>query len=142
ALGRPTQTTRQDGSISTVSYSDNCTTTTDEAGKQRRACTDALGRLIEVDEPGDNFSGSQAAGALAINGGLQSKSGVGAVGATRGSATVTISGSNQYIPGDRPPCDPCNPTLYDAGKVFITINGHEYDYFYGSNGNAPDSAAS
>src|SRR5205807_5885247 len=50
-LGRVTQTTKQDGGISTVSYSDNCTTTTDEARKLRRACTDALGRLIEIDEP-------------------------------------------------------------------------------------------
>src|SRR5205807_4580548 len=30
ALGRITQTTKQDGSISSISYSDNCTTTTDE----------------------------------------------------------------------------------------------------------------
>ncbi|HWZ44032.1 MAG TPA: RHS repeat-associated core domain-containing protein, partial [Candidatus Saccharimonadales bacterium] len=53
ALGRVTQTTRQDGSFSTVDYSSgNCTVATDEAGKQRRACNDALGRLVEVDEPG------------------------------------------------------------------------------------------
>src|SRR5437016_7112704 len=29
ALARPVQATRQDGSVSTISYSDNCTTTTD-----------------------------------------------------------------------------------------------------------------
>ena len=29
----------------------DCTDTTDEAGKQRRACTDALGRLVQVVEP-------------------------------------------------------------------------------------------
>ncbi len=53
ALGRVAQVTKQDGSISSVDYSaGNCTTTTDEAGKQRRACSDALGRLAEVDEPG------------------------------------------------------------------------------------------
>ncbi|MBZ5532066.1 MAG: hypothetical protein LAO20_11595 [Acidobacteriia bacterium] len=51
ALDRVTHTTKQDGSISTVSYSDNCITVTDEAGKQRRTCSDALGRLAEVDEP-------------------------------------------------------------------------------------------
>ncbi|HEV3316973.1 MAG TPA: hypothetical protein VG488_08400, partial [Candidatus Angelobacter sp.] len=149
ALGRLTQTTRQDSSISTVSYSDNCTTTTDEAGKQRRACSDGAGRLVEVDEPGDYFPGSQASGSLAINGSLQSKSGVGAIGATRGSATITINGTNQVIPGSpAPPCDPgtiCdntpNPPLYDSGKVYIRINGHEYDYSYGG-GNSPDSSAS
>ncbi|HEV3315945.1 MAG TPA: RHS repeat-associated core domain-containing protein, partial [Candidatus Angelobacter sp.] len=150
ALGRLTQTTRQDGSIGTVSYSDNCTTTTDEAGKQRRACIDGAGRLVEVDEPGDYFPGSQASGALAINGSLQSKSGVGAIGATRSSATITTNGTNQVIPGSpAPPCDPgtiCDntptPALYDSGKVYIRINGHEYDYFYGGGGNSPDTTAS
>src|SRR5205823_13407921 len=57
ALGRITQTTRQDGSINSVSYADNCTTTTDEASKQRRACTEALGRLTSVweDPAGLNY---------------------------------------------------------------------------------------
>jgi YD repeat-containing protein len=57
ALGRATQTIKQDGSISAASYSDNCTITTDEAGKQRRACTDALGRLTGVweDPAGLNY---------------------------------------------------------------------------------------
>jgi RHS repeat-associated protein len=58
-LDRVTQTTKQDGSISRVAYSvltsvaanGDCTVTTDEAGKQRGACSDALGRLVEVDEP-------------------------------------------------------------------------------------------
>ncbi len=58
-LDRVTQTTKQDGSISRVAYnvatfvaaSGDCTQTTDEAGKQRGACSDALGRLVEVDEP-------------------------------------------------------------------------------------------
>src|SRR5205085_11916084 len=54
-LGRVTKTTRQDNSASTADYSsgDNCVISADEAGKQRRACSDALGRLISVDEPGD-----------------------------------------------------------------------------------------
>jgi RHS repeat-associated protein len=57
ALGRVTQVTKQDGSISTVSYSANCTTATDEAGKQRKACSDALGRLTNVweDPSGLNY---------------------------------------------------------------------------------------
>jgi RHS repeat-associated protein len=58
-LDRVTQVTRQDGSISKVQYSivptisvnGDCTITADEAGNQRGACTDALGRLVEVDEP-------------------------------------------------------------------------------------------
>jgi YD repeat-containing protein len=59
ALGRVKQVTKQDGSISRVQYdvatsiavNGDCTVTTDEAGKQRGACSDALGRLVEVDEP-------------------------------------------------------------------------------------------
>jgi RHS repeat-associated protein len=48
ALGRVYQTTRQDGSVNTASYIGNCTTTTDEATKKRKACSDALGRLTGV----------------------------------------------------------------------------------------------
>jgi len=35
----------------TVAANGDCTITTDEAGKQRGTCSDALGRLVEVDEP-------------------------------------------------------------------------------------------
>jgi RHS repeat-associated protein len=53
ALGRAYQTVKQDGSSSSVNYTaGNCTLTTDEAGSQRKTCSDALGRLVEVDEPG------------------------------------------------------------------------------------------
>jgi RHS repeat-associated protein len=56
-LGRITQVTKQDNSSSTVSYSDNCTTATDEVGKQRKSCSDALGRLTGVweDPAGLNY---------------------------------------------------------------------------------------
>ena len=56
-LGRPTRVTKQDGSVSTVSYTDNCTISSDEAGKQRKACSDALGRLTNVweDPAGLNY---------------------------------------------------------------------------------------
>ncbi|HZU31796.1 MAG TPA: hypothetical protein VFB79_11815, partial [Candidatus Angelobacter sp.] len=58
-LDRVTQTTKQDGSVSSVKYSvattvpanGDCNITTDEAGHDRGTCTDALGRLVEVDEP-------------------------------------------------------------------------------------------
>src|SRR5205823_13849008 len=52
ALGRVTQVTKQDGSISVVDYSGgNSVIASDEAGKSRRSFSDALGRLLEVDEP-------------------------------------------------------------------------------------------
>jgi RHS repeat-associated protein len=50
ALGRVTSLLEQDGSTSTTSYSGNCTTVTDEAGKARKSCTDGLGRLTQLFE--------------------------------------------------------------------------------------------
>jgi len=50
ALGRTTQVTRQDGQIVSTTYSANCSTVTDEAGKARKSCSDALGRLTQVFE--------------------------------------------------------------------------------------------
>jgi RHS repeat-associated protein len=141
ALGRVIQTTKQDGGISTVSYSDNCTTTTDEAGKQRRACTDALGRLASVDEPGDSTAGASPV----ANGG-----------GNPATATVSISGSEQSkqtppTPGGPPPlCSPgqlCDGGgggggttnyIYDSGTVAISLGGRVYSTAY----NAADDSAS
>jgi RHS repeat-associated protein len=52
ALGRRTQVTPPSGGFTQYNYSGNAVTTTDPAGKQRKNYSDALGRLIEVDEPG------------------------------------------------------------------------------------------
>jgi RHS repeat-associated protein len=61
ALSRTTKVIPPDGStssnnISTV-YSDNCTTVTDQAGKTRKSCSDALGRLVQIfeDHSGSNL---------------------------------------------------------------------------------------
>lgn len=59
ALGRTVKTVKQDGSVSTSAYSvisatptnGTCVTSTDEAGKQRGACRNGFGELVEVDEP-------------------------------------------------------------------------------------------
>lgn len=59
-LDRVTSVTEQDGSTLQTTYDQTCTVytsavgtlVTDEAGNQRRSCTDSLGRLLEVDEPG------------------------------------------------------------------------------------------
>ncbi len=130
-LDRVTQVTRQDGSISTVAfsviaglhdaipganYTGDCTASFDEAGKQRRACTDALGRLVEVDEPNPAAPATTATGTLTINGSEQSL----ANGAS-GWGTVTISGSEVQICVSGP-CPPHN-LLWDAGNVSITVNG-------------------
>jgi YD repeat-containing protein len=50
SLGRITSILQPDGSTVTTSYTGDCTTVTDEAGKARRSCTDGLGRLTQVFE--------------------------------------------------------------------------------------------
>lgn len=49
-LGRISQVTDQDGSIVSTTYSGNCTTVTDEQGRQRKSCADGLGRMTSVIE--------------------------------------------------------------------------------------------
>jgi RHS repeat-associated protein len=52
-LGRPIKTILPDSAYSTASYSGNCATATDPAGKSRKSCSDGLGRLISVfEDPG------------------------------------------------------------------------------------------
>ena len=54
ALGRNIKTiTTSDGAIVKTDYSGNTVTVTDQAGKQRRSVTNALGQLMRVDEPND-----------------------------------------------------------------------------------------
>jgi RHS repeat-associated protein len=57
ALGRLTVKTQQDGSTVQSSYSNNCTTTTDEVGNKRQNCNDAFGRVSSVweDPSGANY---------------------------------------------------------------------------------------
>lgn len=55
-LGRVLLTTLPDGATIQTSYEGVYTTVTDQAGRQRRQKTDAMGRVVRVDEP--NSSGS------------------------------------------------------------------------------------
>ena len=52
ALGRPKILTHPDGTTLQWTYTGNCTISTDEVGNSWTRCTDALGRLISVLEPG------------------------------------------------------------------------------------------
>lgn len=153
-LSRPVQVTKQDGSVSTVSYTGNCITAMDEAGKQRKSCSDALGRLTEVDEPAGT-PGSPASGGLTIGGTLQSTQ---ATSGTPGTGSVTVSGAEQSKPGtpatagrvsititgaemmtttdpcnnpDLPPGMSCPQTTYDSGTVTVIVNGHSDAWSYG-----------
>lgn len=51
-LGRTIQISAPSGGSASFDYSGNAVTAKDQAGKQRKSYTDALGRLTQVDEPG------------------------------------------------------------------------------------------
>jgi RHS repeat-associated protein len=96
-LGRFTSVTEQDGSIRQVAYNvattiaanGDCTITTDEAGMQRVTCSDALGRLVEVDEPNPGAAATNATGSVTISGSDQ---------ATNVSVSITVAGSGFETP--------------------------------------------
>jgi RHS repeat-associated protein len=149
ALGRSYQTTKQDGSIVSDDYSaGNCVTSTDEAGHQRKSCSDALGRLIEVDEPNAGASGFASQGSVSIGqlsrtpvivgaqppttasgiisiSGIEKSTVVTTQAATSGSANIQIAGldnSQQSCTDPLPPKQPVCHTVYDGGTITITIN--------------------
>jgi RHS repeat-associated protein len=135
ALSRTTKTIKQDSSFTTVKYEDApgdpsgpavvCTTATDEAGKQRQACTDSLGRLVKVLEQNPGAPATFASGSVAVTGTEQSTGGA----ATSGSGTITISGTEQSV------CNFDSCTLpgqftWDTGPVSITVNGVQKSVTY------------
>jgi RHS repeat-associated protein len=78
----------------------NCTMVTDQVGNQRRSCSDPEGRLIEVDEPGNNFPGTPGTGSVTISGTEQSKPGCGGTCYDHGQVTITVNGTqNNYVYG-------------------------------------------
>jgi RHS repeat-associated protein len=129
ALSRTTQTTKQDGSFTTVKYDDTpgdtsgaplvCTTATDESGKKRQACSDALGRLVKVIEPNPGALATNAVGSVTVSGTEQSGN---SQPATPGKATLTISGTEQSVCA-LGPCPPRILFIYDTGTVTVTVNG-------------------
>jgi RHS repeat-associated protein len=104
ALSRVTSGVEQDGSAVSTTYDQTtsnstgtCATVTDEASHKRTTCTDGVGRLVEVDEPG-----------------------VGGGAGTPGTGSVSISGGEQ---GPVNACPPNTCWIYDSGGVTVTVNG-------------------
>ncbi len=140
-LGRTTDVIKPDGNTVHTDYAGNATAVTDETGRQRRTRTDGLGRLVEVDEPGDNYSGIKASGSIVVTGALQSHP----QGGTSASGTVTISGTERTYT-DTSDCDFVNgrrvcATAPDNGSVWISVNGVKETYFFGD-GDGAGSVAS
>src|SRR5882724_9652634 len=129
-LDRVIQTTKQDGSISTVSYDQAapgvqgiCTTSVDEAGKLRRGCSDALGRLIEVDEPNQAATATYAQASVTVGGSEQANPLPGAP----GSGYVDIGGSegtSQVCTDPELPAQPVCHNVPDSGSVSIQVGSY------------------
>jgi RHS repeat-associated protein len=134
-LGRGIKTIKQDGSFTTVQHdapaSDGagssvvCTTATDEGGKQRQVCVDALGRMVKVLEPNPGAAATYATGSVTVSGSEQSSGS-----ATSGTGTVTIGGAEGSVCNSTFGCPPSALT-YDSGPVSITVNGVTKSFTYG-----------
>lgn len=145
ALGRAVQVAPQDGTllpagtpVTQCQINNICTdysnfptvTTTDQTGRMRRTRTDALGRLVEVDEPGigSNMPGSPGSGSINVSGTLTG-------GYATGSVTVTGTVQSLFI-------TVCNDTCIrqrendPGGTVTITVNGHSDSVPYGPGSSA------
>jgi RHS repeat-associated protein len=135
ALSRTLNTTKQDGSVTSVKYEDTpgdtsgaplvCTTATDESGKKRQACSDAFGQLIKVIEPNPGSLATFAAGSVSVSGTEQSTGGA----ATSGTGTVTISGTEQSV-CNFDSCSLPGQFTWDSGPVSITVNGVQKSVTY------------
>jgi RHS repeat-associated protein len=127
ALSRVTKTIKQDGSSSSVQYnapagdgqgsSVVCTTAIDEVGKPRQVCSDALGRMVKVLEPNPGAAATNATGWVTVSGTEQTAN---SQPATSGSATITITGTEQGV-CTHMVAGRCNATLWDTGKVSVTV---------------------
>jgi RHS repeat-associated protein len=123
ALGRTTNVAEPDGSSVQTVYDQTCsasangvgTIVTDETGNNRESCSDSLGRLIEVDEPGAGATMSAAgSGSVTIGGSEQTRSGA----PGSGFATLFSSGSQcVYV------TYPGNYYYSPSGTVSITVSG-------------------
>lgn len=137
ALGRPTVTTLQDGAQAKSTYATNGTTATDPAGIQRRGFSDGLGRLIEVDESGAAFAGTQAQGSVSISGSLGSKP---SIPSSSGQGNVTIKGTEQITVTCARTCT----SHWDTGTVTATVYIPGHTVFtsapYGQNSSAQSLA--
>lgn len=145
-LDRISDVVRQDGGIVHTDYTANVATVSDETQRQRRSTSDALGRLVEVDEQTSQYvpatPGSPAVagtGNVTVNGAEQSTQ-VMTQAATQATGSVTISGAEKRVnPGDCPdPRIACY--LYDSGDVSITVNGAPATVSYGQGSDATSIA--
>jgi RHS repeat-associated protein len=119
-LGRVTLVIPSDGTTTSNNtqflYLGNAVTVTDPAGKQRRSFTDALGRLVQVHEPGWGN-------------------------ATPGTGSVTIGGTLQkFCSEPAPPPQTCGGYTSDAGTVQVTVGSFTATVSYGTIPHSPSTS--
>lgn len=139
ALSRPIEIEPPSQGEQTFEYSGNKVVSTDPAGKKRRHITDALGRLVRVDEPG-----SAGASTVTIDGYTRS---VEASAGTPGTGSATIYGTLAYWEdtSDLSQCwyegglQVC-PRYYDTGYVRITIASTQKTAYYSEGSTATNIA--
>lgn len=128
---RPTQITPPGSAGSyQFGYTGNVTLATDPAGKQRRSTTDALGRLIQVDEPGWGPATS-GSGTISITGNEQWTCKNNNFTATSGGASPSLSS----------PCSPPAIQVFDSGTVSVTVGTYTARASYGQ-GSSTSTVAS
>ncbi len=127
-LGRLTKLIPPDGNADfnnvTTDFSDYPTVTVkDQQGRQLRSTSDALGRLVKVEEPGGTSAPTQGAVSLTVSGTYQWTV-TGGQSATAGAGSVAISGATQSTWVDSDVCNPECQTIevWDSGKVGIRVN--------------------
>lgn len=108
-----------------TAYSGNTTQVTDQTGRSRISKTEGLGRLAEVDEPGNGQQDAITPFAP-------------------GTGTVTISGSEQstvitVVCG--PNGQMCQHTIYDSGSVSVVVNGQTKSAGYSGPTDTPSTIA-
>jgi len=116
ALGRPTSVVEADGSINNTSYAGNSVTAADEVGNRRSTSSDALGRLVQVLEPGGTSAASPGVGSGAVSG-IERSAQVLASPAGSGSGNVQIAGAVQW--------KTIANTASPGGTTRINISGSE-----------------
>ena len=130
ALGRNIKTITPDGAIVKTDYSGSTTTVTDQAGKQRRSVTNALGQLTRVDEPNDG-------GQLDVNGTAAQPTSY--LYDTLGNlTTVTQASGTAAQCGGAANCSQTRSFVYDSLsrlKQAINPESGTISYIYDSNGN-------
>ena len=146
ALNRTLNTTKQDGSVTSVKYEDTpgdtsgaplvCTTATDESGKKRQTCSDAFGRLVKVVEPNPAAAATYANGSVTVSGTEQSGN---SQPASSGQTTITISGQEHSVITNcfRNHCT----TVWDTGTVTITVAGFSAKTINYGQGDTPATVA-